>query len=211
MEDERPAGLDGHDGLDHLERWAAEARAREAAEARTRERWLRTQAEEGARLGLVLAGLAERRADVVVTTLAGRSVQGRLTAVGEDFLAVERTGRAGLTLVALGAVAWVREAPGHGPRATPATGPDDELDATAGRAGDVGREGLRQGASLAEVLAHAVAHRPRVAVLADAAALTGELRTVGLDVLVLRTPGDPPSLAYVRLRSVYEISFLDSG
>ena len=195
-------------GLDHLERWAAEARAREAAEARVRERWLRTQAEEGARLGLVLVGLAERRADVVVTTLAGRTVHGRLTRVGLDFLALER---AGVTLVALHAVAWVRESPRHRGRVAPATGPDEELEADDPRAPDVGREGAGPGASLAGVLAQAVAHRPRVTVVADAASLTGELRTVGLDVLVLRTPGDPPSLAYVRLRSLYEISFLDSG
>src|SRR5205085_11734127 len=76
------------EGLDDLERWAAEARAREAAEARVRERWLRTQAEEGGRLGLVLAGLAERRADVLVTTIAGRAIGGRLVAVGQDFLAL---------------------------------------------------------------------------------------------------------------------------
>jgi hypothetical protein len=199
---------DGLAGLDHLERWAAEARAREAAEARVRERWLRTQAEEAARLGLVLAGLAERRADVVVTTISGRSVHGRLTGVGQDFLVIER---AGTTLVALHAVAWVREPPGRGARIAPATGPDEELDAEDGHPPDIGREGVGPGAALASVLAQAVAHRPRVTIVADAAALTGELRTVGLDALVLRTPGDPPSLAYVRLRSVYEISFLDSG
>ena len=195
-------------GLDHLERWAAEARAREAAEARVRERWLRTQAEEGARLGLVLAGLAERRAEVVVTTIGGRTVPGRLTGVGQDFVAVER---AGVTLVALHAVAWLRESPGHAPRSSPATGPDEELDADGAEDRGLGREGVGPGASLAGVLAQAVAHRPRVTVVTDAASLTGELRTVGLDVLVLRTPGEPPSLAYVRLRSLYEISFLDSG
>ena len=79
--------VDDH-GLDDLERWAAEARAREAADARVRERWLRTQAEEGGRLGLVLAGLAERRADVLLTTVAGRAIAGRLLAVGQDFVAI---------------------------------------------------------------------------------------------------------------------------
>lgn len=202
MEDEDLAGLDD------LERWAAEARAREAAEARARERWLRTQAEEGTRLGLVLAGLAERRADVVVTTTGGHSVQGRLAGVGQDFVVLER---GVITLVALHAVAWVREPPGPASRSTPATGPDEGLDAHGGEDLGIGREGLGPGASLSGVLAHAVANRPRVSIVADAASLTGELRTVGLDVLVLRTPGEPPSLAYVRLRSVYEISFLDSG
>ncbi len=36
------------DDLEGLERWAADARAREAADARVRERWLRAQAEEEA-------------------------------------------------------------------------------------------------------------------------------------------------------------------
>jgi hypothetical protein len=189
--------------LDDLERWAAEARAREAAEARVRERWLRTQAEEGSRLGLVLAGMAERRAEVVVTTVGGRAVTGRLTAVGEDFVAVAPpSGRT--TLVALPAVAWVREAPGDRRRSAPAVGPDEGLDTTSD-------EGLLAAASLASVLARAVANRPRIAVQAEGAALSGELRTVGVDVLVLEIAGEPPALAYVRLRSIYEISFLDSG
>jgi hypothetical protein len=196
-------GDEGAGGLDDLERWAAEARAREAAEARVRERWLRTQAEEGSRLGLVLAGMAERRAEIIVTTVTGRAVAGRLTAVGEDFLAMTAPGRR-MTLVALPAVAWVREAPGDRRRAAPAVGPDEELDPTSD-------EGLPAAASLASVLARAVADRPRIAVQAEGAALSGLLRTVGMDVLVLEIAGEPPALAYVRLRSVYEISFLDSG
>jgi hypothetical protein len=197
------AGGDDAGDLDDLERWAADARAREAAEARVRERWLRTQAEESSRMGLVLAGLAERRADVVVTTRAGRAVTGRLTAVGRDFLAIDPPGRR-MTLVALHAVAWLREAPGDRRRASPAVGPDEDLDAP-------DDEGLDPAASLAGVLAQAVGNRPRIAVQAEGASVSGELRTVGVDVLVIEIAGEPPALAYVRLRSVYEISFLDSG
>jgi len=197
--------------FDDLERWAAEARAREAAEARVRERWLRTQAEEGARLSLVLAGLAERRASVVLTTVAGRQLGGRLTSVGQDFASIESA--AGVsTLVALAAVAWVRTAHGEPHRREPSLGPDPAWDDGAGEGGGErggGRDG--RGASLADVVAQAVAHRPRVAIQAEGASITGDLRSAGVDVIVLQTAGEPPGLVYVRLRSIYEISFLDSG
>lgn len=193
-------------GLDDLERWAAEARAREAAEARVRERWLRTQAEEGGRLASVLAGLAEQRADVVVTTAAGRAVAGRLTGVGRDFVTVvSPQGR--MTLVALGAVAWVRPSPAadtgrRRARPTPAMGPDDDL---------LDGSDPAPGVALADVLAQAVADRPRITVFSSGPSLTGELRAAGLDLLVLEPAGAPSALAYVRLDSIYEISFLDSG
>lgn len=194
-------------GLEDLERWAAESRAREAADARVRERWLRTQAEEGGRLTSVLAGLAEQEADVVVTTVGGRAVGGRVSGVGSDFVAlVSPPGRT--TLVALGAVAWVRPGPQagggrrHG-RASPAMGPDGEP--------PEGDDPGPSGAGLADVLAQAVADRPRVAVCAANASLTGELRAAGVDLLVIEPMGAPAALAYVRLDSIYEISFLDSG
>lgn len=183
-------------GLDDLEAWAAEARAREAADARARERWLRTQAEEGAQLAQVLAGLVEQRAVVAVTTSAGRTVTGRLATLGRDFVAVAAPGGR-LTLVALHAVAWVRPSER---RRDPVVGPEPE---------DEG--GDASGAGLIDVLAQAVADRPRVAVETEHAGITGELRAVGIDLVVIEIPGSQRGLAYVRLGSVYEISFLDSG
>jgi hypothetical protein len=97
------------DVLTGIERWAAEARAREAAEARVRERWLRTQAQEDARFAAVLAGLAERRGVARLATTAGREVQGRVSAVGQDFVALDGLGGR-VTLVTVGALAWVRPA-----------------------------------------------------------------------------------------------------
>lgn len=180
-----------------------------------RERWLRTQAEEGARLGHVLAGLAEQRAAVVVTILGGRQVAGRLTGVGADYVSlVADAGR--ITLVALAGLAWVR--PSAGPsrrRLDPATGPEPapgfDLDLDATGAAPPRPEGSPDGALLVDVLAQAVANRPRVTITADAATVSGTLRAVGIDLIVVETAGDPPVLAYVRLRSLYEISFLDSG
>jgi len=207
----------GGSAFDDLERWAAKARAREAVEARVRERWLRTQAEEGARLAHVLAGFVEQRSSVVVTTTAGRQLAGHLTSVGQDFVAVESA--AGVsTLVALTALAWVRSAVGEPRRREPAIGPDpswfdDDGAGTGAAGGGPGEPGTgdARGASLADVLAQAVAHRPRVAVQSESTSITGALRSVGVDVVVVQTAGEPPGLAYVRLRSIYEISFLDSG
>ena len=199
MADQDDAGLEG------LERWAADARAREAAEARARERWLRTQAEEDARLAQVLAGLAERRAPAVATTTTGHSVNGRVTAVGEDFLAL--SGPAGrLTLIPLAALAWVRPSGGfQGRRRAVALGPDPAEGGT--------EDELPGGtsATLVDVLSHAAAERPRVSLRVAGATLTGELRAVGLDVLVVETSGEPASLAYVRLQSLSDISLLTSG
>lgn len=199
--------------LGDLVGWAAEARAREAAESRVRERWLRTQAEEGARFGQVLAGFAERRAAVIVTTVAGRQVAGQLTAVGEDFVAVESPGAVS-TLVALHAVGWVRAAHGEWRHREPAVGVEPSQLDEAGVQGDGSRgapAGGGRGAALVEMLAHAVAFRPRVSVQTERAALTGALRSVGVDVVVVQLDGEPPALAYLRLPSIYEISFLDSG
>jgi hypothetical protein len=194
------------EGLDDLERWAAEARAREAAEARVRERWLRTQAEEGTRFTGVLAGMVERAAPVTVIMTTGRQVAGRVTALGEDFVAVELPGGR-TTLVARRAVAWVRGAPDMAERGRVRADdrapdhPDDGAEAA----------GTGPPATLADVLAQSVASRPRVTIWAQAASLTGELRAVGIDVVAVELAASPPGLAYVPLRSIYEISFLDSG
>src|SRR3954469_10464591 len=73
-------GADGPGAVDHLlaefARWTADERATEAARSRTRERWLRQQAVEGARLAGVALDLAERRAAVIVRTSSGRTHRG---------------------------------------------------------------------------------------------------------------------------------------
>ena len=180
-----------------LERWAADARAREAAGARSRERWLRAQAEEEATLAGVLTRLAERGDTVVVTTVAGRRHRGAVSGVGTDFVAL--AGPAGTTtLVTLAGLVAARVVDdGVGPRPwAPATG----------EGGPDGALGVR----LADVLAQAAGQRPRVAVQAGAAAIVGDLRSVGADVVTVRPDGGA-GLTYVGLASVSEISFLASG
>lgn len=179
--------------LDDIERWVADARAEEAADQRVRERWLRQQAEEEATFAGVLVDLAERGVTVTVTGVSGRRHQGRVAAVGADFVALRaESGR--LTLLALGSVARVRLAP-----------PDRRVSGSP-------RDGAqRSEVTLAEVLAQAVAQRPRLSVHSGADLLLGELRAVGADVLSISVDGQSAGLTYARLASVSEISFLDSG
>ena len=178
--------------LGDLERWAADARARDAADARVRERWLRSQAEEEACLAGVLLALAERRAAVVLGTTAGRRLHGVLTGVGVDFAAVTSSGGT-ITLVALEAVADVRVV-------------EDRPRSTAAATTATGALGVR----LADVLAQAAGQRPRISLYAGATSVVGDLRAVGSDVLTVRTDG-AAGVVYVGLGSMSEVSFLASG
>lgn len=179
------------DGAGDLERWAADARAREAADARVRERWLRAQAEEESSLAGVLLALAERRETVVVTTVAGRRHRGVVAGVGVDFAALQAPAGT-TTLVAFAALGDVRVVDAGRRPAT--TG-----DAT-----------VELGARLGEVLAQAAGQRPRVSLHAGAAAVVGDLRAVGADVITVRADGDAGAV-YVALASLSEVSFLASG
>ena len=180
--------------LDDIERWVADARAEEAAGERVRERWLRQQAEEAGTFAGVLVDLAEGVATVAVTVTSGRRHLGRIVAVGADFVALRgENGR--LVLLALAAVARVRPAP-PGRR-------------VAGEAREV--TGAPPDVTLADVLAQAVDGRPRLSVHLAGDSLVGELRAVGADVLSVSVDGQTSGLAYARLASVSEISFLDSG
>ncbi len=180
--------------LDDIERWVADARAEEAAGERVRERWLRQQAAEDASFAGVLVDLAERAVTVTVTAVSGRRHQGRVAAVGADFVAL-RSASGRLSLLALHSVARVRLAP---PERPVSGGPRDAV------------EGSTE-VTLAEVLAQAVGHRPRLSVHFAADHLVGELRAVGADVLSISVDGQTSGLTYARLASVSEISFLDSG
>ncbi len=185
------------DGAGDLERWAADARARDAADARVRERWLRAQASDEASLADLLLALAERRETVVITTSAGRRHRGVMSGVGVDFVVVEVP--AGVsTLVALAALGDVRVADDGARPASRATTTGD----------GAGRAAL--GARLGDVLAQAAGQRPRVALHAGAASVVGELRAMGSDVLTVRTDGDARAV-YVPLASLSEVSFLASG
>lgn len=172
---------------DGLERWAADARVAEAARARSRERWLRRQAEEDATLAGVLADLLEGGVPVVVHTRAGGCHAGTVRSVGVDFVALGSDGRReGEVVMALAALASVRVRSG-----TPAV------------VGD--RDGVGAG-RLADVLAALAAERTEVRVVtADGESLAGVVRWVGQDVVVIAGRDRSLGLAYLPVDAVSEV------
>jgi hypothetical protein len=178
--------------VDDLDAWAAEARAQEAALARSRTRWLRQQADDGADFTSVLVELSERGTDVAIDTARGGVVRGRITTVGRDFVAVAGQ-RARVMFVASVAVVAVRPLEQTG--STLSVDRRHPVDDT-----------------LAAAVTRAAADRPRVVVHTSGASapLAGELRSCGRDVMTVVADGEPPAPAYLRLSSVSEISF-DSG
>jgi len=181
-----------------LARWMGDERAADAARSRTTERWLRQQVSDGARLAGVALDLAERRSPVVVRTQSGRVHRGALVAVATDFW-VLATDAGHPCLLAATAVGSLRIAPD----ARGATW-DPELTGDRGDVLDM---------RLADALAVIAGERPQVVIAVgdDREVLAGELRTVGVDVLILRQSGRPPAVVYVPLSSVTECSILASG
>jgi len=172
----------------------AEAGVEEAVMARSRERWLRRQAEEEATMSSLLIDAVERGGPVVVRTVAGRSHHGRLTAVAAD-CCVLRTSAGTVTLLPLRAVTSLRHGPGRRHR-----------EAATSRRSPVA-------ATFVGLLADLAGERPRVRLACDGNpdVLAGELRAAGADVLTLQQEADPPAIVYVRLASVTEVSLLGSG
>jgi hypothetical protein len=165
----------------------ADARAEESADARARERWLRTAADADATLAGVLLDLGERDANVAIATVEGRRLLGTIELVGVDFISV-RTDAGHEVLLAAGALASVRTAPSLDPA--------------------VGDRVATTDLRLADVLAELAADRTRVRlVVRDSGdVVAGELRSVGRDVLTLRTEGPSGGTTYVPLVAVVEAS-----
>ena len=177
--------------LAQLERWAARARAEDAARSRTRERWLRQQAAEDARFEGVALDLAERGAGVVLLTTTGRSHRGRIVAVARDFFLLRDD--AGIaTFVTFPAIAALRPEDGDrsGPAASDRTAP--------------------LGTRLADVFVGLAGDRPRVRIGLEGGGevLAGELRAAGADVVTVRLDGAPGGTAYVLMSAVRELSVL---
>lgn len=168
-----------------LEQWVADARVDAAAAERSRERWLRQIAEESASFAGLLLDLAERRLQVVVQGRGGRRNRGTISAVGVDFAAI-RTASGTDVLVAFGAIASVR--------------PDDRA------GGPAGDRASRFEFSIAEAIAALAGDRPRVlaVTMADGEGVSGELRSVGRDLVAVRLDGDAGT-TYVPIASIAEL------
>ena len=200
--DDRPAGdpwdraLGASEGLvaggaaslaSRLDAWLADARVEGSADARAREHWLRAAASADATFSGILLDLAERGIAVSVATVAGRRLQGLVEVLGADFLAL-RSASGGEVLVSLTAISTVRTAP--------------TVDVASGER--VVTTDLR----LSDVLGELAAERARVRlVLLDGSeAVAGELRSVGQDVVTVRTDGSAPATAYARTEAIAEVT-----
>ncbi|MGH9273902.1 MAG: hypothetical protein ACRDZU_04570 [Acidimicrobiales bacterium] len=183
--DELVRGGDATSFTAHLDRWVSEARVDEAALQRSRERWLRDAAEQEATLGGVLIDLAERHAGVTIF-VDGRRHHGVIVAIGVDFVALCATAGSDV-LLAIRAVDVVRTAPA--------------VEAA------VGDRVVSTELRLADVLVELAADRERVRLVTSAGeTVTGVLRNVGQDVVVVRTDGDPRGTAYVPTAAVVEVT-----
>lgn len=170
-----------------LERWAADARVDEAARARSRERWLRRQAEDETALAGVAADLRDATTPVTVGTLSGRRHAGTLRVVGEDFLVVgPASGRGPEVVVALAAVESVRTPPG-----VPAV---------------VGDRPAEVAIRLVDVVTGLAEEREPVQVVAASGDVVGGVvAAVGTDVLTVRSTTRPAGVTYVPMAAVAEL------
>ena len=164
-----------------MQRWVADGQVDEAAQARSRRRWLEKAATEEATLGGALLDLAERGRPVIVRTLAGRRVTGPIIAFGADFVGI-RDPRLGDTLVPTTRIATVQPAPG------------DDLPAGDRRHDVV----LAFGDALMEL----AAERPDVIVGAGDKTLRGELRTASTEVVTLAIAGGKRAPSYIALAAI---------
>ncbi len=170
-----------------LERWAADARVDEAARSRSRERWLRRQAEDETSVAGVAADLRDAGTPVTVGTSSGRRHAGVVRAIGEDFLVVgPAAGHSPEVVVALAALESVRTLPG-----APAVVGDRPAEAS-----------LR----LIDVLVGLAEEREAVQVVVlSGDVASGVLAAVGQDVLTVRSTGRPSTVAYVPIAAVAEV------
>lgn len=174
----------------HLGRWAAAAKAADAADSRTRQQRTQQLAQDEATLAATLAGLAERRAPVAVHTRSGATVRGEVVGVGADFVAVAHGGQ--LAFLAGHAIDWIRP---DGP-ASPAAFADP----------------VETGSRLVTVLAMLAEETAQLRVVMGTEAVVGDLVAVGVDVLTLRPAGaGDDQLLYVPAASVSEVSLRLSG
>ncbi|HEX2038162.1 MAG TPA: hypothetical protein VHF47_00355 [Acidimicrobiales bacterium] len=170
--------------MDETDRLLADLAAWDAARARQDEAWLRRQAEEEARFTGVALDLAEQADTVTVLSTTGRRHHGRIVAVAEDFLAMRTAGSAPV-LLPYTAVAAVRPSPG-------------------GTTTGSSRAPLL-GMRFVHALAGMAAERPRIAVVVHGGESTsGELQSVGVDVLTLRLEG--AVVVHMRVDAIAEVT-----
>lgn len=176
--------LAGGEWLDGLARWAAEERVDEAARRRAAQRRHGEAEAAAATVAGLLRRLAEGARTVLVDTVAGNRLRGRVAAVGTDFCVIAAT--SGQAMVPTAAIAAVGEAPGTGEVTgdSPPFGPEPPFEDSPGEAGP----------AFGEALAALAAERPLVQIAAGGRHWRGRLVSAGADVVsVTAEPGSSGS------------------
>jgi hypothetical protein len=163
--------------------WAADERAKDAATARSRRRWLEEEARASATFTGLLVDMAESEAPVVLGVGTER-LSGRVMGVGLDFLVLEAAG-GNPALVVLNAVSAIWPSPESKPSvATGDREPTLEL-------------------SLAAALSLMAEQRlPVSLMLSGGHEVAGDLVAVGEDVLTVQISRQPKRLASAPLASL---------
>ena len=198
---DRPVPLAGGEWLDGLARWAAEERVDEAARRRTAQRrHSEAEAAETTVAGL-LRRLAEGARTVLVDTVAGNRMRGRIVAVGADFCVIAAAG--GQVMAPTAAVAAVSEAPGAGEVTgdTPPLVPEPAL---------VNKPG-EEGPTFGEALAALASERSLVRIAAGGKHWRGRLASAGADVVTVAVePGVGGSAtSHITLAAIDHLVILD--
>ena len=194
---DRPVSLAGGAGLDELARWAASERVDEAARSRAAQRRHgAAEASESTVAGL-LARMAEGTRPVLVDTVGGDRMRGRVAVVGADFCVI--AGASGQAMVPTAAIVAVGEAPGpSGDRPGP---------------GPLALEAEAPGAAFGEALAALAAERPLVRIAAGGRHWRGRLASAGADVVsVVAAPGPGPAEAaasHIAVAAIDHLVILD--
>lgn len=220
---DRPVSLAGGEWLDGLARWAAEERVDEAARRRTAQRRHSEAEAAETTVASLLRRLAEGARTVLVDTVAGNRMRGRIVAVGADFCVIAAA--SGQVMAPTTAIAAVSEAPGtsevsgDSPPLVPEspfedrpreTGPDfaNKTFRPEPALGDNSRE---EGPTFGEALTALAAERPLVHIAAGGRHWRGRLASAGADVVsVAAEPGIGGSAAsHIAVAAIDHLVILD--
>jgi hypothetical protein len=168
---------------ERLDQFTADVRVDAAVRTRSRERWLRRQAEEQSTLAGVLADLRDQATAVEVRTRGGGRYRAVVRALGADHVVLADAHGRGEVLVPLAALQSVRTSPGVAP--------------VLGDRTTVGA------AHLGDALAELADERAEIRVVTDGADVAaGTVRSVGQDIVVVASRETPAVAVYVPLDGI---------
>lgn len=187
--------LAGGDGLDELARWAASERVNDAARSRAEQRRHNTAEASETTVATLLARMAEAARPVLLDTIGGHRIQGRILAAGPDFCVIAAAN--GPAMAPTAAIAAVSQAPGPlRDRPTP-----DPLHFWA----------EAPEAAFSKTLAALAVERPLVQIAASGRTWRGQLTSAGSDMVsVTPEPNSADAATYhIAVAAIDHLAILD--